>query len=201
MRNISCLKMCITGAVLVSALCITVFADLSDMAEKQLFIGPRATYSTPSDAGRGQLDGGIQARIHMLSGLGLEGSIDYRSITYFDATTVKTYPIQGSLLAYPKVKGDIKPILLGGIGWYITQVNGPVGYSKTDFRFGLHVGAGLEFMLNSNMSIDGTYRYIWLESVVSKDVNALDKTYQDGGSMITIALNFLFKTGNTNVRK
>jgi len=47
-------------------------------------------------------------------------------------------------------------------------------------------------MVNKSLSLDATYRYIWLESVASKDANALDKNYDDSGSMFTIALNFLF---------
>jgi hypothetical protein len=47
-------------------------------------------------------------------------------------------------------------------------------------------------MLNESLSLDATYRYIWLENLSSKDLNVLDKTYSDSGAMITVGLNFLF---------
>ncbi|HBW22046.1 MAG: hypothetical protein A2X28_09500 [Elusimicrobia bacterium GWA2_56_46] len=95
-------------------------------------------------------------------------------------------------LAYIIPGGVVSPFLLGGVGWYYTQVNGPASFSNTTSRFGLHAGAGLEVMLSKSLSLDGTYRYVWLESIGSKDANALDKTYKDSGSIITMALNFMF---------
>jgi len=122
----------------------------------------------------------------------MEGSIDYRSNDFGPLTIVKTYPVQVSLFAYLLPGFFLSPYLIGGAGWYFTQVDGPFGFSQTNNRFGVHAGAGLEIMLNKSISIDGSYRYIWLGSVTSENANALDKTYQDSGSMTTIALNFLF---------
>ena len=55
-----------------------------------------------------------------------------------------------------------------------------------------HAGGGLQWMLTSHWSIDSSYRYIWLESLRSKDNNLLDKTYENNAHMITIGLNFHF---------
>jgi opacity protein-like surface antigen len=179
-----------------AAVCLSVplfvCAEGSGVGDKLFSIGPRATYSTPKDANEGQWYGGAQARLHVTPGLGLEASVDYRSNKFENLTTIKTYPLQGSLLAYLMPGGWWSPFLLGGGGWYFTQVDGPAGFTHTDTRFGLHAGAGIELALNDFVSLDGTYRYVWLENVTSKDANALDKTYSDSGSMITIALNFLF---------
>jgi len=185
-------KSCIVLAALLFSLPMALFAESLGVGTKVLSIGPRAIYSTPKDADSGDWSAGVQARLHLSPGLGLEGSIDYRSNKFLDVTTVKTYPVQLSLLAYLLPGSFLSPYLLGGAGWYYTQVDGPSGFSDTSSRFGLHAGAGLEIMINEYMSIDGSYRYVWLESVTSKDANALDKTYQDSGSMITIALNLLF---------
>jgi opacity protein-like surface antigen len=155
-------------------------------------IGPRATYSTPKDADEGQWSPGAQARLHLSPALGLEASIDYRKNDYGTLTTVKTYPVQASLLGYLLPGSGVSPFLLGGVGWYYTRVDGPFGYSDTTSRFGLHAGAGLEVKLSRSISIDGAYRYIWLEDLASKDEDALHKNYQDSGSMVTLALNFLF---------
>jgi len=169
------------------------FAGGTGVGEKGLSIGPRMTYSTPKDADSGQWSVGAQARLHLSPGLGLEGSIDSRSNNYLNVTTIKTYPVQASLLAYLMPGALFSPYLIGGAGWYYTQVDGPFGYSNTNSRFGTHLGAGVELMVNEFISIDGSYRYIWLESVASTGTsNVLDKSYQDSGSMVTIALNFLF---------
>lgn len=189
----------ITGCIIVAALFLVLpmlaFGEGEGIGSKLLSIGPRATYSTPKDANEGQWSGGAQARLHLSPAFGLEGSIDYRSNTFGVSpvqTTIKTYPVLASLLAYLMPGSVVSPFLLGGAGWYYTQVDGPFNFSQTTTRFGLHAGAGLEVMINESLSIDGTYRFIWLETVASKGLNALDKSYDDSGSMITIALNFLF---------
>jgi opacity protein-like surface antigen len=71
-------------------------------------------------------------------------------------------------------------------------VEGPGGFDETQHRFGLHAGGGLQFMLHRNWSIDGSYRFVWLERVQSKDENLFDKKFQDEGHMVTIGLNYHF---------
>jgi len=194
MRNNNCgkrVKECVALSVLLLGLQTAVYAE-NGVGDSVFSIGPRATYSTPKDSDTGVWDPGVQARLHLLPAIGLEASIDYRKNDFGPFTTIKTYPVQASLLAYLIPGGVVSPFLLGGAGWYYTQVDGPFGYSHTSSRFGLHAGAGLEVMLNKSISLDGTYRYVWLEDVASKDLNALHKNYQDSGSMITLALNLLF---------
>ena len=186
------LKKCLAAAVVFLMLPMAVFAESAGVGNKMLSIGPRATYSTPKDADEGKWNPGVQLRFHMSPVLALEGSLDYRSNNFLNLTTIKTYPVQASLLVYLVPGTLISPFLLGGAGWYYTQVDGPFGFSHTYSRFSTHLGAGLEIMLNEALSLDGTYRQVWLESVASKDANALDKTYIDSGSMITIGLNLLF---------
>jgi opacity protein-like surface antigen len=186
------IKKYLAAAVVFLMLPMAVFAESAGVGNKLFSIGPRATYSTPKDADQGTWNPGAQLRIHMSPVLGLEGSIDYRSNNYLNLTTIKTYPVQANLLVYLVPGAVVSPFLLGGGGWYYTQVDGPFGFSHTYSRFSTQLGAGLEIMLNEGLSLDGTYRQIWLESVASKDANALDKTYEDSGSMITIGLNLLF---------
>lgn len=186
------LRNCVVAAVLFVSLPMFAHAE-AGVGEKALSIGPRMTYATPQDADSGQWNFGVQARLHISPALGLEGSIDARSNNYYNITTIKTYPVQVSLLAYLMPGGLLSPYLLGGAGWYYTQVSGPFDYEHTNSRFGTHAGAGVELMVNEFISVDGSYRYIWLESVASTGTsNILDKNYQDSGSMITVALNFLF---------
>ena len=186
-------KNCIVATALILTIPMLVFAGSTGVGNKGLSIGPRMVYSTPKDADSGQWSVGAQARLHLSPGLGLEGSIDSRSNSFLNVTTIKTYPVQASLLAYLMPGAFLSPYLIGGAGLYYTQVNGPFGYSNTNSRFGTHLGAGVELMVNEFISLDGGYRYVWLESVASTGTsNVLDKSYQDSGSMLTIALNFLF---------
>lgn len=179
----------------ISALLFVLQPQLSaetSVGEKAFSIGPRAIRTSPRDADEGTWSAGGQVRLHLTPALGLEGSIDYVKNDYGPLTTIKTYPVQASLLAYLMPNSTVCPFLLGGVGWYYTQVNGAAGYDGTDSRFGLHAGFGGELMINKSLSLDATYRYIWLETVASKDAGAIDKDYDDSGSMFTIGLNFLF---------
>jgi opacity protein-like surface antigen len=178
-------------SVVAMALPLVVFGG-TGIGEKPFSFGPRATYSTPKEADSGQWYAGAQGRLHMSSGLAVEGSIDYRRNNYGRLTSIKTYPVQVSLLAYIIPDALVSPFLLGGGGWYYTMVDGPAGYSNTESRFGMHAGAGLELAINEYMSLDTSYRYVWLETVRSKDEDSLYKSFDDSGSMVTIAFNFLF---------
>jgi len=187
-------KNVVLTAVLFLTLPVMVFAESKGVGDKGLSIGPRMTYSTPKDADSGQWSLGAQARLHLSPALGLEGSIDHVSNKYFaDLATVKTYPLQLSVLAYLMPGAAVSPFLLGGVGMYYTQIDVPLAnISDTSSRFGTHAGAGVELMLNEFLSLDATYRYVWIEDLKSKDASLANKTYQDSGSMVTVALNFLF---------
>jgi opacity protein-like surface antigen len=164
---------------------------LTEDVSKGLFsIGGRATYFNPND-GDDNWFGGAQARLHLSEVFAIEGSVDYRR-SKFEDTTVRTYPVQASGLIYLLPGKRLSPFLLGGGGWYFTNVKGPGGFDDTQHRFGLHGGGGLQLMLNDHWSIDGTYRFVWLERVQSRDDSLFDKRFQDHGHMVTIGLNFHF---------
>ncbi len=182
----------ITAAALFLAGAAFASTDDSGVGDEGFSIGPRATFFKPRDADKGTWYAGAQARLHLTPALGLEGSIDYRKNEYAGGVTIKGYPVQATLLAYLTPHAPLSPYLLGGAGWYYTQVSGPLIEKKTDNRFGVHAGAGLELRLNAALSIDGSYRYIWLADVTANNTNALEKTYRQNSSMVTAALNFLF---------
>ena len=83
-----------------------------------------------------------------------------------------------SALIYPLGTTRLAPFLLGGGGWYYTTVKGPGGFDETQNRFGAHAGGGLQFFFNKHVSIDGTYRYIWLEKIESRDQNIVGKKFR-----------------------
>ena len=102
MKNINYTKRakeCIAISALLLGLQPLVSAE-TVAAEKKFSVGPRAVYYTPQDADEGQWSPGIQARAHLSPDLGLEASIDYFNNDFGHLTTIKTFPIQGSLLAY-----------------------------------------------------------------------------------------------------
>ena len=153
-------------------------------------IGGRAAYYDPSDT-QARWFGGAQVRVNPFKYLSFEGSADYRQQDTA-GSTIHTYPVQVSALIYPLGHSRLAPFLLGGGGWYYTTVTGPGNFDDTQNRFGLHAGGGLQFFFNNHISIDSTYRYIWLEDVQSKDQNIKDKDFNDNGHMITVGLNFHF---------
>jgi opacity protein-like surface antigen len=168
-------------------------ADENNLGDKFFSIGPRASFFKFKNADEGKWYGGAQARFKLLPALAAEGSIDYYRQTYANDTEVKSYPVQASLLAYLTPNYPVSPFILGGAGWYFTRIeNDTVNFEDTQNRFGLHAGGGLEAKLNEWMSLDGSYRYIWLEDLKTHDSNALEKKYEDSGYMVTAALNFHF---------
>ena len=151
-----------------------------------LSIGGRATYVDPKDgSSRGQV------RLHPSRYFAFEGSVDYRRNDIGD-TRVHSYPVMVSALIYPLGTTRLAPFLLGGGGWHYTTVKGPGGFDDTQNRFGAHAGGGLQFFFSKHVSIDSTYRYIWLEKIEARDQNIVDKKFQDNGHMVTVGLNFHF---------
>lgn len=153
-------------------------------------IGGRATYFDPKNGDENWFGGG-QVRIHPFHFLAVEGSVDYRR-TEINSTKVQTFPVQGSVLLYPFGMKRLSPFILGGAGWYFTNVEGPGDFDKTQHRFGAHAGGGLQLFLTEYVSLDGTYRHIWLEKIESKDASLRDKRFEDNGHMVTFGLNVHF---------
>ncbi len=161
-----------------------------DVSKGILSIGGRAMYYDADD-GKNHWFGGAQVRAYLGEIFAIEGSADYRKHDFAD-TTVHTYPVQVSALAYLLPGKRISPYLIGGGGWYYTTIDGPNGFDDTDNRFGLHAGGGLQFMLTEHWSIDGSYRYVWTEDIKSRDRNIRKKNFSDDGHMITMGINFHF---------
>ena len=154
-------------------------------------LGGRATYFDPKE-GEDRWFGGAQVRVHPSHYFAVEGSADYRREEFAGGTKTHTFPVQGSLLIYPIGTTRLAPFILGGGGWYFTSIDGPGGFSDTQHRFGGHVGGGLQLFITDHISIDSTYRHIWLERVESKTVSLDDKKFNDNGHMVTIGVNVHF---------
>ena len=177
--------------VLLAAVLVPVnaFADDAQIAQG-ISVGGRAMYFRAKDADRGNLSPGVQVRMHLSPMFALEGSIDYRK-EQFGGTVVDVYPVQASLLMYLMPGSRLTPYLLGGGGWYYTQVRPP--HQHTQYRFGPHAGAGLKLSLNNHWSVDGSYRYLWTRDINSEDAaHPAGRNFSDNGFMLTAGLNYHF---------
>ena len=154
-------------------------------------LGGRAAYNRPKGADDGSMFGGAQLRLHVTPVFAIEASADYRQ-NQFGGTTVDVYPVQGSLMIYLTPGMMISPYILGGAGWYYTNVRRP-GSDITSNRYGPHAGAGFELALARHWSVDGSWRYLWTQDLDAPTTTSpLGKNFSDNGFMITAALNYRF---------
>jgi opacity protein-like surface antigen len=150
-------------------------------------LGPRLAFFRPDDADHGDWAPGVQLRMHMSPVYAFEGSMDFAHYTSA-GTSVRTTPIQATVIGYFSEDSSLSPYLLIGAGWYPTHANGP--YNAPRF-FGPHIGAGLELLLGSNWSLDGSYRFLWTETISwSNPVRLLGTDFSVRGHMFTVALNY-----------
>jgi opacity protein-like surface antigen len=122
---------------------------------------------------------GAHARLRLLGFLGLEGAVDYRQEEFAKGLLeVNTVPVTVSALLYPIPVGPLQPYLVGGIGWYFSDLE-VAGGQKTDTSdVGVHVGAGLDIRLGSSWALHGDVRYIWRDL----DTSDVDISDQDADS-------------------
>lgn len=154
-------------------------------------VGGRGAYYDSRQPGADETwYGGAQVRAHFSPVLAAEGSIDYRRERLSSQSTAHVYPVQASLLAYLLPKSPVTPFLLGGFGWYFTNVDSSAG-DRRENRFGPHAGAGAQFFLNDHWSLDGTWRYTWLNDIRGRETVG-DVTFDGSGWMATAGLNYRF---------
>ena len=163
--------------------------DAVQAAQPGVTIGGRASYFKAKGAADGSLYGGAQLRLHLTSMLALEGSVDERQ-EKFGGTYVDETPVQASLMLYLTPGAVISPYILGGVGYYYTHVQGVTGSTN---RYGPHAGAGLEAALARHWTIDGSFRYLWTQSLTAPTTTSpAGKNFSDNGFMLTAALNYRF---------
>jgi len=150
-------------------------------------VGPRLAFYHPKDADHGDWARGAQLRTHIDPVYSFEASADwahYRS----NGTDVRTTAVQATVLGYFAPASSLSPYLLVGGGWYPTHATGPYSPSRL---FGPHVGAGLQLLLGARWSLDGSYRFLWTESVDwRRPLHVLGADYGVRGHMFTIGLDY-----------
>jgi opacity protein-like surface antigen len=128
-------------------------------------IGPRVTFQSgdaaiPGSSALRMLGG--QFKLRLTPKTAVEVSADYDSSLNESLTqSVKSFPIQASLLVFP-MKTPIAPYLLGGLGWYRQSITtkGPLPPTTQSVReMGYHAGIGAELRAGKHLAFHGDYRY------------------------------------------
>lgn len=151
-------------------------------------LGLRAGFHKARDADEGTWLGGVQLRLGMGEVLALEGSIEVRRDEFLDGVAkILSYPVQATLLVY-LMKSEMSLYLLGGLGWYYSKISfdSSLGVDdETDSDVGFHIGAGVDFGLGEDTSVNGDIRYIFLDpdsdNLENEDFDTIE---------FTIGLNF-----------
>jgi opacity protein-like surface antigen len=156
----------------------------------RLSIGPRVGYYQAKDGDNGKFTGGAQVRFHMTPTFALEGAIDYRQIDGEDSLgdlDVHFYPVQASLIAYLFPESPLTPYLVAGANWQNITIETP-GNDVTKSKLGVHGGVGLQYFMTQNWSVDGSWRYMWIDKVSDGNTD-----FDPSGHMFSTALNYHFK--------
>ncbi|MFI5361002.1 MAG: outer membrane beta-barrel protein [Elusimicrobiota bacterium] len=153
-------------------------------------IGPRYAFFHPDDADHGEWAPGVQLGLHLTPLYSFQASVDFAHYTS-GTTNVRSTPIQATVLGYFSPSGSgLAPYLLLGGGWYPTHADGPYRPSRL---FGPHVGAGMTIPIGRNWSIDGSYRFMWMETIgwsVMNPQHMFGEDFAVRGHMFTIGVNY-----------
>ena len=191
------------------AVAVLVLAPVAAAAQDGgIGIGPRVTFvrgSEDSPDGTQRLIGGV---LRLGGGrAAIEVAMDYRSEDAGPLTeSVKSYPIQGSLLLY-LIRARVSPYVLGGLGWYtqhVTRFSAPTGTfvasEETVRKMGYHLGFGGEVRAVRHLGLFGDYRYTMINfgdedgaGVLPGFIPGADRLrLSHEGSMFTWGANFYF---------
>ena len=176
----------VTGFLFASMMALApmaAYADDLDEARSRggVSIGADGTYFRENHAVDNGWYGGANLRFHLGPALALEGAVDYRKDSGIDF-----YPAQGSLIIYLAPGYQLSPYLVGGGTWYFAD-----GSGVSDSRFGPHAGAGLELFLTRYLSIDASWRHLWVEDLATGD-SYFNRSYSGNGDLFRGGVNFHF---------
>lgn len=154
----------LTGALLLAIL-VSVSVSAAAETTRAMQVIPSVGYekSTDSNAGDGNLFGGLALRAAILPFLSAEGGIAYRQESFFnDDLTVRMWPVTVSMWVTPL------PVVYagGGVGWYRTTYDlkdNTVFEDITDDKLGVHLGGGVAVPLTPALGLDLNGRYIFMQ--------------------------------------
>lgn len=189
MRSKRTLGTCLTRAA-VAVLSIAILAvpsivradNESDAHEHAgLSIGGDASYfRNPKDVDSGWY-GGADLRLQFAPAIAIDGSTVWKQ-----DHAVNDFPTQASLMIFLTPQERLSPYILGGGTWYLENGGGATGS-----QFGPDAGAGLEFFLSRDWSIDANWRYLWIENPNSGS-NYFNRSYSANSWQAMAGLHFHF---------
>ena len=148
------------GAALLLGALHALGAGLANAAE--LIPSLALTKATDDNAGDAQVSGGLALRAGLLPFLKTEIGVSYREQSFYgDQLKLRTWPVTASLWLTPL------PVLYagGGVGWYQTTFDyseATLIKDRTDRKFGVHLGGGLEIPIAPHFGLDLNGRYIFM---------------------------------------
>lgn len=143
-------------------------------------IGGQGAYFRNNKAIDNDWYGGGDLRWNLAPAFALDGMANYRR-----SRSIDNYPTQGSLMLFLTPQYRLTPYILGGGTWYFQ------GGNNSTNRFGPHAGAGLEFFVTRDWSVDASWRYLWLEKLNSGS-NYFNRNYDTNGYQVTAGVHFHF---------
>jgi outer membrane protein W len=146
-------------------------AEAQSYSDPGLGIGVNFNGSKGIDAAGLGFSGGVQARLRLTGGLGLELLATYRSEKQesggVPVLQVREIPIQGSLLFFILPSGRVQPYVVAGFGYYRTWSFG-IGPNEAtgtthENNFGLHAGLGVDVRTGLRTAVFADARYVFLD--------------------------------------
>ena len=160
----------------------------AQQSNDKMSVGPRTVHYRPTDAESAKWSLGGQFRMPLAEAYMFEFSVD-RARYRASGVDVTATPIQATLIGLFYPDTSISPFLLFGAGLYAIKADGH--YVNPHRRFGLHVGAGLELLLSSRLSIDASYRFLWTQVHRLDDpLRWIGRDFRRRAHMFTAALNY-----------
>ncbi|MBT3193433.1 MAG: outer membrane beta-barrel protein [Verrucomicrobia bacterium] len=128
-------------------------------------LGYRGGYMRMPDADDGAGMVGAFLRFALGEDVLLDTAIYYHDEELSEDVSLELIPIQLSLMLYLLgTDGPVRPFMLGGCGVYWTRTTENGVRSDSEYDFGGHLGAGMDFALSERMFIEADFRYIWLDA-------------------------------------
>lgn len=159
-----------------------------------LDLGVHGGATGAQDSSSNNFIGGVQARLHLISFLGLElrGSAFQSSYEgpLSQSADLTTYPIQGSVMLYPIPLPKLSIYVLGGGGYHSYDFeyrsSGSSLVSVTGGQWAAHAGAGIDIRLSKAFFLNLDGRYVFLDVSELSQITGKDFDYWSA----TVGLNW-----------
>lgn len=133
-------------------------------------LGAHVGWTRGREASAAGLAAGVQGRLRLTGGLGVEGLIQYRTDVFDDEgerrLRVTQLPVSASVLLFFLYSHPVQPYLLGGGTYVLVSSKGlgtNDGFGRTEHKFGLHGGLGVDVRAGERFLVHADARYVELD--------------------------------------